>query len=249
MTKPSSTAGKACAECGMPDPCVHQIIADFPKNKEKHTWPTENPVHFILLDEEEGCEGTITIISKCKRSGCPESTLDEREENKSIPLKSDGSPNTVKLSYKGLNSDMDIIDGLHSPWEYLGNITAPRDFFDEPAHFSIVTNGCYECGSHMTIDVSPAVEARFNTQLSYEFGSSIRKRSDKERRDEQIDSRILMGNTLPKNKNKLRTGWQDHTDEFELTKNNAFSFNFGLKIANVDFSEEYAKKTKKSKKS
>lgn len=63
MTSPSTTAGKACAECGIPDPCILDVIADFPSNKEKHRWSRDGRVHFDLLDDGDGAQGTITITS------------------------------------------------------------------------------------------------------------------------------------------------------------------------------------------
>lgn len=67
MSKPSSTAGKACVECGIPDPCLMDVITDFPENEEHHVWSKEGIVHFELLDEGEGCDGTITIESKWRQ--------------------------------------------------------------------------------------------------------------------------------------------------------------------------------------
>lgn len=41
MTSPSSTAGKPCVECGIPDPCIFDVISDFPEAGEKHFWSKE----------------------------------------------------------------------------------------------------------------------------------------------------------------------------------------------------------------
>lgn len=247
MSEPSFTAGKACAECGMPDPCLHKIEANFPKAKEHHIWPIESPVTFDLLDKGTGCEGTITIISKCQKIGCPESMLNNVDENTSTPLKSDSSPNPVILHYKNKDNDEDIIDILHSPWDYLSTITSPADLYDNPAHYIVKTKGCWETGNYIKIDVYPTIEMRFTVGLSYEIIPSIRERTTKERRDEQIKSRMAMDDTKPKNSNKLRAGWKYHTDQFELTRKTALTVDFGVKIADTEYSEKYAQSVKKIK--
>lgn len=58
MASPSTTAGKACAECDIPDPCILDVATDFPGNKENHHWSKEGRVHFDLLDYGEGQKGT-----------------------------------------------------------------------------------------------------------------------------------------------------------------------------------------------
>lgn len=247
MSSPSSTAGKACAECGMPDPCLHKIITDFPKQEESHIWPEENPVRFTLLDEGEGCEGSITIISKCSKDGCPKAELKEIENNTSEGLKSDSSPNKVTLYFKGQKTETDILEILNSPWEYLSSITTPADIFGDPAHYVVATQGCHEKGSQVFIDVYPSFEIRFTTGLSYELTSTIRERTVKERRDEHNKSRKAMENTRPKNRNKLRSGWQYQTDKFELSRKTELSVEFGVKVCNKDYSKEYAKEIKSTK--
>lgn len=248
MSSPSPTAGKACAECGMPEPCLHKITATFPKEEENHIWPEEKPVRFTLLDEGEGCEGSITIVSKCSKNGCPKAELKEIENNTSDPLNSDGQPNQVVLNYKGQKDEIELVEALHSPWEYLSSITTPADIFDEPAHYVIATEGCYEKGTQVFIDVYPSFEIRFTAGLSYEIVSNVRERTIKERRDEHIKSRQAMEGAKPKNRNKLRSGWEYHTDKFELTRKTELSVEFGVKICDVDYSKEYTREIQSSKK-
>ncbi|WP_058668208.1 hypothetical protein [Citrobacter koseri] len=245
MSKPSSTAGKACVECGIPDPCLMDVITDFPENEEHHVWSKEGIVHFELLDEGEGCDGTITIESKCDKSGCPEAWLEEHKEGTYESLSSDGKPNKVTLYYGGEKKGLSVVDSFRSPWEYLSSITHPGDMFDEPAHYAVVVNGCYECGRYVEIDVYPTIEIRFTVGLSYDLISSQRERTIKERRDEQIKSRQAMDNTQPKNKNKLRDGWKYKTAQFELMNKTALNVDFGLKICNVEFTHEYEEEIKK----
>ncbi|MBF7995018.1 hypothetical protein [Rahnella laticis] len=244
MSSPSSTAGKACAECGMPEPCLHKIEADFPKQKEKHIWPVENPAQFTLLDDGSGAEGTITVTSKCSKSGCPKAELKETEQNTSVSLKSDGSPNKVKLTYKKAHEVQEL---MSSPWDYLSSITTPADAFTDSSHYVVVSEGCYQKGQHIYIDVYPAIEMRFTVGLSYDLMSSVRERSIKERRDEQIKSRKAMDDTKTKDNKKLRSGWEYHTDQFELTRKTTLSVEFGVKIANEEFSAKYASEIKKVK--
>ncbi|HCU0297695.1 TPA: hypothetical protein OUE56_004666 [Citrobacter sedlakii] len=248
MSKPSSTAGNACVECGIPDPCLMDVITDFPENKEHHVWSREGAVHFDLLDEGEGCDGTITIKSKCDKSGCPEAWLEEHKDGTSHSLTSDGKPNKVKLYHGGEKNGLSILEAFGSPWEYLSSITQPGDVFDEPAHYTVVANGCYECGRYVEIDVYPTIEIRFTVGLSYDLISSKRERTIKERRDEQIKSRQAMDNTQPKNKNKLRDGWTYKTDQFEFMNKSALNVDFGLKICNVEYSHKYAEEIKKLRK-
>lgn len=245
MSKPSSTAGKACVECGIPDPCLMDVVTAFPENKEHHTWSKEGTVHFDLLDEGEGCNGTITIESKCDKNGCPEVWLEENKEGTSESLSSDGKPNKVILYYGGEKKESSVVDSFRSPWEYLSSITQPGDIFDEPAHYAVIANGCYECGRYVEIDVYPTIEIRFTVGLSYALISSHRERTIKERRDEQIKSRQAMDNTQPKNKNKLRDGWTYKSAQFELMNKTALNVDFGVKICNVEFTHEYEEEIKK----
>ena len=248
MSSPSPTAGKACAECGMPEPCLHKITTAFPEQEETHIWPEEKPVRFTVLDEGGGCEGSITIISKCSKSGCPKAELKQIENNTSDSLTSDGQPNQVVLNYKGQKEETELVEALHSPWEYLSSITTPADIFDEPAHYVVATEGCYEKGSQVYIDVYPSFEIRFTAGLSYEIVSNVRERTVKERRDEHIKSRQAMEGVKPKNRNKLRSGWTYHTDKFELTRKTELSVEFGVKICDIDYSKEYSREIQSSKK-
>ena len=249
MSKPSSNAGNACVECGIPDPCLMDVITDFPANKEHHIWSKEGVVHFDLLDEGEGCNGTIVIESKCNNSGCPEAWLEEHTEGTSKPLNSDAKPNKVKVNYNGSNSESTVTDSFLNPWEYLSSITNPAEIFDEPAHYTVVVNGCYECGRYVEIDVYPTIEIRFTVGLSYDLISSKRKRTIKERRDEQIKSRQAMDVTQPKNKNKLRDGWTYKTAQFELFNQTKLNVDFGVKICNSEFTHKYEEEIKKIRRS
>ncbi|WBM68870.1 hypothetical protein OH773_11690 [Buttiauxella sp. WJP83] len=239
MTSPSTTAGKACAECGIPDPCILDVISEFPDNKEKHSWSKEGGVKFDLLDEGEGCKGTITITSECDHSNNHRAFLEESASHSSKPLKADGSPNNETLYYKGENGSLNITDIFRTPWSYLSSITLPTDIFDEPAHYRVIVNNCHECSQYVAIDVYPTVEIRFTTGLSYEIAPNRRKRTIKERRDEQIKSRLAMENVKPKNNNQLRSGWQEQTAEFEFINNTMVNIKFGVKVCNTDFSHEY----------
>ena len=51
MTSPSSTAGKPCVECGIPDPCICDGSSEFPEAVEKHFWSKEGMARFKLLDD------------------------------------------------------------------------------------------------------------------------------------------------------------------------------------------------------
>lgn len=245
MASPSSTAGKACAECGLPDPCVRDVISDFPENKEKHSWSKEGAVHFNLLDKGYGCEGAITIVCQCNKSGTHDAWIEEASGNHNTKLKTDGTPNSVTLHYKGQKGETNIVGAFRSPWEYLSSITTPLDVFDEPAHYTVVLDSCYECSRYVEINVYPTIEIRFTTGLSYEITSSKRERTVKERRDEQIKSREAMDNTKPKNKNKLRDGWQDSTAQFEWSNKTALTVDFGVKIGNVEYTHKYEEEIKK----
>ncbi|RJT29670.1 hypothetical protein, partial [Rahnella woolbedingensis] len=193
-------------------------------------------------------EGTITITSKCSKSGCPKAELKEKEQKTSVSLKSDGSPNKVLLTYKGQRSDMDILEALHSPWEYLSSITTPADIFDQPAKYVVETEGCLEKGTHMFIDVYPTFEIRFTAGVEYQLTSDIRERTVKERRDETNKSRQAMEGARPKNKRKLRREWNYQTDKFELTRKTEISIEYGIKICDKDYSKEYAKEIQSSRK-
>ena len=81
MTSPSSTAGKPCVECGIPDPCIFDVISDFPEAGEKHFWSKEGVARFKLLDDGSGCDGIITITYQCDKSGTHEAWLEEESEN------------------------------------------------------------------------------------------------------------------------------------------------------------------------
>ncbi|EAW1040385.1 hypothetical protein BJK63_22650 [Salmonella enterica] len=245
MTIPSSTAGKACAECGIPDPCIFDVVTDFPERKEKHAWSKEGVAHFNLLDSGSGCNGTIAITYQCDKSATHHAWLEEASENNHKNLMAFGTPNNVTLCYEGQKGGLSIIDAFRSPWDYLGSITTPFDIFDEPAHYTVVINSCYECGRYVEIDVYPTLEIRFTTGLSYEISSSKRIRTVKERRDERIKSREAMENTKPKNKNKLRSGWQNTTAEFEWINKTSLTVELGLKVANVDYTHEYEEAIKK----
>ncbi|WP_330986271.1 MULTISPECIES: hypothetical protein [Enterobacterales] len=48
-----------------------------------------------------------------------------------------------------------------------------------------------------------------------------------------------MEDTKPKNNNKLRSGWQDQTAEFEFVNKTMLNVSFGVKVCNTEFSEEY----------
>lgn len=248
MSNLSSTAGKACVECNIPDPCVVDVITDFPENKEHHVWSEEGVVHFDLLDSGQGCKGTITIKSKCDKEGCPDASLEEYTDGTSDPLLSNGNPNDVKLYYEGIKGSLGILDLFCSPWDYLSSITLPTDFIDEKTHYAVVAEGCYERRRYAEIHVYPTTEIRFTVGLSYELQSVERERGIKERREEQIKSRLTMNDTLPKNKNKLRDGWTYKTAKFELIRNASLNVDFGVKVCNVDFSREYEKHIKQFKK-
>ncbi|MFA9594967.1 hypothetical protein [Citrobacter telavivensis] len=245
MVYPSSTAGKACAECGIPDPCVLDVITDFPANKEKHTWSKEGMVHFNLLDKGYGCDGTIAIVCQCIRSGTHEAWLEEASGNHDNKLKTDGNTNSVSLHYKGQKGETNVVDAFRSPWEYLSSITTPLNIFDEPAHYTVMIDGCYECGRYVEIDVYPTIEIRFTTGLSYDIISSKRERTVKERRDERIKAREAMDNTKPQNKNKLRDGWTSSTEEFEWSNKTSLAVEFGVKVGNVEYTHKYEEEIKK----
>ncbi|EFM3268530.1 hypothetical protein N3R44_004773 [Escherichia coli] len=243
MTTPSSTAGKVCVECNIPDTCLLDIITDFPNNKEHHTWSKEGSIYLNLLDEGDGCDGTITIISKCNKSGCPVAWMEEIAGGTSEALTSDGIPNKIKLSYKGQESCLtnitDIIDCFFPPYYYLTSVIPPASFSEGPATYIVVANGCYEWGQYVTIYVQPTIEFRASLGLSYELKADIKERSIKERRDERIKSRLAMEDTKPKNGNKLRDGWTYATDKFKLTNSLDMTFDYGLKICNTEYTEEY----------
>lgn len=245
MASPSSTAGKACADCGIPDPCILDVITDFPANKEKHTFLKEGVTRFKLLDKGQGCEGAITIICQCENSGEHEAWLEEATENHRQKLNLDESPNSVTLHYNGCEGDTNIIDAFRSPWEYLSAITTPLNVFDEPAHYTVMIDGCYQCGRYVEIDVYPIIEIRFTTGFSYDIASSKRERTTKERRDERIKAREAMDNTKPKNKNKLRDGWTNATAEFEWSNKTTLTVDFGVKIGNVEYTHKYEEEIKK----
>lgn len=99
MTSPSSTAGKACVDCGTPDPCILDVITDVPENKEKHTYLKEGVARFQLLDKGHGCKGTIAIICQCGNSEEHDAWLEEATENHTQKLKLDGSPDNVTLQW------------------------------------------------------------------------------------------------------------------------------------------------------
>ncbi|MCG4467131.1 hypothetical protein LMJ77_25210 [Escherichia coli] len=127
MTSPSSTAGKPCVECGIPDPCIFDVISDFPEAGEKHFWSKEGMARFKLLDDGFGCDGIITITYQCDNSGTHEAWLEEESENSRKILQPFGKPNNITLYYEGFKGGMNIIDAFHSPWEYLSSITMPHD--------------------------------------------------------------------------------------------------------------------------
>jgi hypothetical protein len=245
MTSPSSTAGKACVDCGIPDPCILDVITDFPENKEKHTYLKEGVARFKLLDKGYGCKGIINIICQCGKTGEHDAWLEEASENHTQKLKLDGSPNNVTLHYNGQKSETNIIDAFRSPWEYLSSITTPFDVFDEPAQYNVMIDGCYQCGRYVEIDVHPIIEIRFTTGFSYDITSSKRERTIKERRDERIKSREAMNDTKPKNKNKLRDGWTNTTAEFEWSNKTALTVEFGVKIGNIEYTHKYEEEIKK----
>lgn len=245
MASPSSTAGKACVECGLPDPCILDVITDFPANKERHIWPKEGTAPFKLLDKGYGCEGDITIVCQCSKSGSHDAWLEEASGNHDSKLTTDGNPNSVTLHFKGEKKDIDVVSAFRSPWEYLSSITTPLDIFDEPAHYTVVVDGCYERSRYAQIYVYPTIEIRFTTGLSYEIISSRRERTIKERRDERIKSREAMENTKPKNKNKLRDGWQNSTAQFEWSNKTTLTVDFGIKIGNVEYSHKYEEEIRK----
>lgn len=245
MTSPSSTAGKACVDCGIPDPCILDVITDFPENKEKHTYLKEWVARFKLLDKGYGCKGIINIICQCGKTGEHDAWLEEASENHTQKLKLDGSPNNVTLHYNGQKSETNIIDAFRSPWEYLSSITTPFDVFDEPAHYTVMIDGCYQCGRYVEIDVHPIIEIRFTTGFSYDITSSKRERTIKERRDERVKAREAMNDTKPKNKNKLRDGWTNTTTEFEWSNKTALTVELGVKIGNVEYTHKYEEEIKK----
>ncbi|MCW2483301.1 hypothetical protein J5224_30030, partial [Candidatus Symbiopectobacterium sp. NZEC135] len=77
---------------------------------------------------------------------------------------------------------------------------------------------------------------------SYELAG--RERTWKERRDEQIAARKKMENTLPKNGNKLRSGWTLHTDQFQITQEQKLNVEYGLKIGGTEYSATFAELTR-----
>ncbi|WP_259349685.1 hypothetical protein [Enterobacter sp. RHBSTW-00175] len=245
MTSPSSTAGKACVDCGIPDPCILDVITDFPENKEKHTYLKEWVARFKLLDKGYGCKGIINIICQCGKTGEHDAWLEEASENHTQKLKLDGSPNNVTLHYNGQKSETNIIDAFRSPWEYLSSITTPFGVFDEPAHYTVMIDGCYQGGRYVEIDVHPIIEIRFTTGFSYDITSSKRERTIKERRDERVKAREVMNDTKPKNKNKLRDGWTNTTTEFEWSNKTALTVELGVKIGNVEYTHKYEEEIKK----
>lgn len=250
MTNPSSTAGKACVECNIPDPCIVDVITDFSKNKEYHVWSKEGYIYFDLLDEGDGCKGTIAIRKKCNcEKQCLIAQLEESTDGTVEQLKTDGTPNEKTLYYDGKRRGLDVADIFCSPWEYLSSIILPTDIFDEPAHYTVVAKGCYECNRYVEVDVYPTIEIRFTTGLSYDIIASKNERTVKERRDEQIKSRQAMNNTQPKNKNKLRDGWTYQTAQFELMNKTALNVDFGLKICNIEYSHKYQEEIRKLRRS
>ncbi|HCU3339482.1 TPA: hypothetical protein OUS78_003406 [Escherichia coli] len=245
MTSPSSTAGKPCVECGIPDPCIFDVISDFPEAGEKHFWSKEGMARFKLLDDGFGCDGIITITYQCDNSGTHEAWLEEESENSRKILQPFGKPNNVTLYYEGFKGGMNIIDAFHSPWEYLSSITMPHDVLYEPAHYTVRIDSCYEHNSYVEIKVYPSLEIRFTTGLSYEISSSQQTRAVKDRRDERRKAREAMEDTKPKDKNKLRSGWTNTTAEFELFHKTSLTVELGLKVANVEYTHKYVEEIKK----
>ncbi|TZA08140.1 hypothetical protein E0K90_26475 [Escherichia coli] len=60
MTSPSSTAGKPCVECGIPDPCIFDVISDFPEAGEKHFWSKEGVARFKEGANKRGNSSRLT---------------------------------------------------------------------------------------------------------------------------------------------------------------------------------------------
>ncbi|HAI4298943.1 TPA: hypothetical protein ACRUVS_004717, partial [Escherichia coli] len=245
MTSPSSTAGKPCVECGIPDPCIFDVISDFPEAGEKHFWSKEGVARFKLLDDGSGCDGIITITYQCDKSGTHEAWLEEESENNHKILQPFGIPNKVTLDDNLSEGEIIAMGTFRVPWDYLGAISSPLKNHYEPAHYSVRIDSCYECGNYVEIDVYPTVEIRFTTGFSYEISSSKQTRTVKERRDERIKARDAMENTKPRDKNKLRSGWTNTTAEFEWINKTSLTVDFGVKIANVEHTSEYEKEIKK----
>ncbi|WP_024548127.1 hypothetical protein [Siccibacter turicensis] len=235
----SLKAGTVCATCNNPDPCLHTITIDQ-FDKKKHIWPEEQKIYLSLLDDGKGCDGTIQLESKCGKPDCPVATLENDDEK--IPLQA-GAATPVKLYFKKPGDAFSRPVKVSSLWDYLDNIALPTDMFSEPNEYNLITQGCYQCSNYAKIDVYPTVEFQVGIGFSYE--QKGRERTWKERTSERIAAQKNMKNAKPKNKNKLRSGWTLHTDQFEIAKEYKVSAEYQLNVGGFERSKDFSYATKK----
>ncbi|MGV7092760.1 hypothetical protein [Siccibacter turicensis] len=235
----SLKAGTVCATCNNPDPCLHTITIDQ-FDKKKHIWPEEQKIYLSLLDDGKGCDGTIQLESKCGKPDCPVATLENDDEK--IPLQA-GTATPVKLYFKKLGDAFSRPVKVSSLWDYLDNIALPTDMFSEPNEYNLITQGCYQCSNYAKIDVYPTVEFQVGIGFSYE--QKGRERTWKERTSERIAAQKNMKNAKPKNKNKLRSGWTLHTDQFEIAKEYKVSAEYNLNVGGAEYSKQLSYATKR----
>ncbi|WP_264650692.1 hypothetical protein [Candidatus Symbiopectobacterium sp. NZEC151] len=236
--KISLAAGSACANCNNPDPCTYEITLDA-FDEKTHVWPVEKNIRLKVLDGGTGSQGTIKIEGKCEKPTCPQATLESGNEK--IALKK-GVPNPITLYYKK-PADSEQADLPVDPiWSYFNRIHLPSDAIATPHRYQLITQGCTGKASYAQIEVYPEVELRAVIGFSYELAG--RERTWKERRDEQIAARKKMENTLPKNGNKLRSGWTLHTDQFQITQEQKLNVEYGLKIGGTEYSATFAELTR-----
>ena len=231
----SVDAGTACATCNTPDPCIHEVALDF--DKQHQVWPVKPMLSMDLLDKGKGASGSIKITTKCNKAASHSAVLESEKFSKKVAL---NKPEEVTLFYK--EQDQSLVATMPSIWSYLSNIANPTDLFSDGKRYDLVVNGCEGRGNYATIRVLPSVEFTYSVAFTYAF--SHKERTIKERRDEQIKARQAMENVKPKNGNKLRSGWQTHTDKFSLTQTTALEFTYALIIQGENYSAKYAEKNK-----
>ncbi|HAT1682919.1 TPA: hypothetical protein I8Y21_003629 [Klebsiella oxytoca] len=240
--KISLPAGSACTSCNYPDPCLFRITVDK-FDGQKHTWPVEKKIKLNVLDSGVGSQGTIKVEGKCSEPDCPRATL--VSGNEQILLKPEVN-NAFTLYYnKRSDQDQSSQPWGASIWSFLNQIILPSDAVDSPHSYKLITEGCIDKSSHVQIDVYPELEVRAVIGFSYSLEG--KERSWKERRDERIAARKKMENVLPKNGNKLRSGWTLHTDQFQITRSISLNIDYGLKVCGTDMSFNFAEATRKIK--
>lgn len=227
----SVAAGKACATCNNPDPCIFEIkIANF--DNQEYIWPVTKKIHVKALDKGTGVKGIINVKGKCHKPGCSKATLESESQKVAITNETD-FPVTVKYKEQEIKTI----------WSYLEQITLPSDAVEAPHRYDLVTQCCTDKAVHAQIDVYPSLEVRVTAGFSYEIKG--RERTIKERRDEQAAARKKMDDVKPKNGNKLRSGWTLETDQFEIGQKNTVSIEYGLKVYGTDMSTKFLDATRK----